>query len=122
MNPTEFLASIPPVQIEYWAEGKLVSRQSAPHPERFAEHGRYFVCNVCQEVWGWIYYPNRFWEPIYQDCSLHQSNRFHINVPGSLLAPWTTDLSDLPLAVLKREFEIHLNEWERRLKDEVPID
>lgn len=116
MNPQTFLATVPPVRVEYWADGTRVATRQAPaSAERFTEESEFFCCNLCGEVWGWIYYPNRHWLYIYQDCVLHNTRRYaDDNVPGSMLGAGLWELDHLPLPVLKREFEVHLKELERR--------
>lgn len=120
MSPEEFLAGVPPIKVEYWAEGRLLGSRFIPaRDERWMDEGKYFCCNVCQQVWGWIYYPNRFWQPHHSDCEQHNSNRYEYeNIPGSLLSGGAYELEVMPLSVLKREFEVHVREIERRQKDE----
>jgi hypothetical protein len=122
MTPAEFLSKVPPIQVEYWVEGRrLATRQIPSSPAVWYEESEFFTCNTCGEVWAWIFYPNRHWFHVYQDCPTHNSRRYNeTNFPGSILSPGGFELDDLPLAILAREFEIHLREIERRQQHDDP--
>jgi len=116
MTPETFLSSAPPIRLEYWIEGRRLATRDVPAlHERFEETSEVFSCNECQSVWAWIYYPNRHWYYVYQDCPRHNTRRYaEANIPGSILSPAGWELDSLPLSVLKWEFEVHFNETVRR--------
>lgn len=116
MSPQEFLKSAPPILVEYWADGHRLARVLLPSTEeRYNETSRFFACNICLDVWGWVWYPNRYWQYVYQDCQLHNSRRYaEDHIPGSMLGPGGFDLDQFPIEVLKREFDLYYNQIERK--------
>lgn len=97
--------------MEYWVRGELLGTREVPAVAEFWDMmGKFFMCNVCQEVWGWIYYPNRHWCPIHYDCPDHNSQRYEQNIPGSMLPayPGGDEIDLLPDRVLEYEFHMHL--------------
>ena len=112
MKLEEFLATYPPFQVIFWADGMALGEvkfREEPFGQTMSE---YFICPECQDVWGLIEYPNRHWLPQYVCCRQHRDTRSCYHVPGSMLY-MIEDLDNYPEALVRREFEVHLQHYEK---------
>jgi hypothetical protein len=81
-------------------------------------HGWAYFCRQCGSVWAVISAssPSGYkvsFEPVIATCKDHYDQW---DVPGTLLhLPVLLLLPDLPLEVVQREFELHLNHFEKEL-------
>jgi len=85
------------------------------HPELgYRRTGVAYACSFCGDVWGRLVLVNSRGQPQpfgieRVSCAKHPDQW---NVPGSLLAgPFAAFISHFPLAVLEREFEVHLKHY-----------
>jgi len=115
MKLEDFIQHRPPFRVRFWADGEPLGEVLFKE-EPFGQNlSQYFFCEVCDELWGTIEYPNRHWIPTYVACRQHQDGRTEF--PGSLLGP-VDDINDLPPAVIAREFQIHITQLAKEQQDD----
>lgn len=95
----------------FWADGESLGE--IRQWEAYSENSQFFYCYSCDAIWGKIEYPNRHFQLVHLCCRKHRDERSEWYLPGSLLSDWD-ELDGLPDAVIRREFQIHLEELERQ--------
>jgi len=78
-----------------------------------------FFCTKCGDTWARIVVNKSDFRVEYGDCRKHEVDSLRISGerPGSLYRPWLSYLvDDLPIEVIRREFNLHLKYYERETK------
>jgi hypothetical protein len=100
-----------------------------------APHSVVYVCPTCGEAWGRIFISggeSQYWEMEPTPCEKHRPQGVQDwgRVPGSFLVgtdiekrnmrvtAWGRAIEHLPQELYKREFELNINWYEGKLKDE----
>jgi hypothetical protein len=110
--------------VQYLVAGRVIAESSASAPRSFA-----YFCSTCGEIWGRVWSQEcRLWDVEDVPCVEHvpQGVSDWSRTPGSFLnrqpnsfnTPRTHQiitLEHLPPAVLRRELEVHIRNYERKV-------
>lgn len=116
---TLFISGLPPIQVQ--RPRAWTYDESEPKGYSYA-HSLALVCPKCLAQWAVLSFaePDHHVQGMWCSRCTPADPTFHPGmIPGSILGTYNIDyplLEALPEALLRREFELHLKEYERRLR------